>query len=228
MLIGHAWACFIALSLTGVSAEDNGSEISKFQKLFMQKRIEQLAAVKNILKLDDLKRKTLLDQITSKLFQVTPSLSLYLTGIIFTLIQVLSSGRIDLENLGFSAGSTPFSPGPTIEKVSLVLENTCLASDLLMRLPDETSEKLKSNSAWDSIFKWAIGFSLETGYLDESSQQLLNLASQELGLIEKQPNYINPYRKEKKPVKRFEDPPPAKKKERKKLQRGPKMSHGEL
>ena len=76
MLIGYAWACFIALSLTGVSAEDNGSEISKFQKLFMQKRIEQLAAVKNILKLDDLKRKTLLDQITSKLFQVTPSLSL--------------------------------------------------------------------------------------------------------------------------------------------------------
>ena len=76
MLIGHAWAFFIALSVTGVSAEDNGSEISKFQKLFMQKRIEQLAAVKNILKLDDLKRKTLLDQITSKLFQVTSSLSL--------------------------------------------------------------------------------------------------------------------------------------------------------
>ena len=59
------------ISVNGVSAEESeADEISKFQKLFMQKRIEQLAAVKNILKLDDIKRKTLLDQITSKLFQV--------------------------------------------------------------------------------------------------------------------------------------------------------------
>ena len=46
------------------------TEVTNFQKLFMQKRIEQLAAVKNILKLDDTKRKLLLDQITTKLFQV--------------------------------------------------------------------------------------------------------------------------------------------------------------
>ena len=59
------------ISINGLSGEESeADEISKFQKLFMQKRIEQLAAVKNILKLDDIKRKTLLDQITSKLFQV--------------------------------------------------------------------------------------------------------------------------------------------------------------
>ena len=46
------------------------TEVTNFQKLFMQKRIEQLAAVKNILKLDESKRKVLLDQITTKLFQV--------------------------------------------------------------------------------------------------------------------------------------------------------------
>ena len=61
------------ISVAGVSSEDTSDEISKFQKLFMQKRIEQLAAVKNILKLDDVKRKSLLDQITSKLFQVRGS-----------------------------------------------------------------------------------------------------------------------------------------------------------
>ena len=59
---------------------------------------------------------------------------------------------------------TPFSGGPTIEKVSLVLENTCLAADLLMRLPDETSDRLKANNAWDAVFKWAINFALETGF----------------------------------------------------------------
>ena len=117
---------------------------------------------------------------------------------------------------------------PNFDNARLGLENTCLACDLLMRLPDETADRLKANSAWDSIFKWAINFAVETGLLDESSQMLLNLASQELGLIEKQPNYINPYRKEKKPVKKFEDPPEKKKKEKKKLARGPRMSGGEL
>ena len=133
---------------------------------------------------------------------------------------------MDLENLGFVAGVTPFSGGPTIEKVSLVLENTCLAADLLMRLPDETSDRLKANNAWDAVFKWAINFALETGFLEENSQMLLNLASQELGLTERQPNYVNPYRKEKKPAKKFEDPPVKKKKEKKKLQRGTRMSGG--
>ena len=60
---------------------------------------------------------------------------------------MLSTGRVDLENLGFVPGLTNvnFNPGssPEHEKVSLVLENTCLAADLLMRLPDETSERLR-------------------------------------------------------------------------------------
>ena len=68
MFLGSALLTII--SVAGVTSEDTSDEISKFQKLFMQKRIEQLAAVKNILKLDDVKRKSLLDQITSKLFQV--------------------------------------------------------------------------------------------------------------------------------------------------------------
>ena len=68
MLLGSVLLTII--SVAGVTSEDTSDEISKFQKLFMQKRIEQLAAVKNILKLDDVKRKSLLDQITSKLFQV--------------------------------------------------------------------------------------------------------------------------------------------------------------
>ena len=69
MLLASALLTII-ISLAVVFSEDTSDEVSKFQKLFMQKRIEQLSAVKNILKLDDVKRKSLLDQITSKLFQV--------------------------------------------------------------------------------------------------------------------------------------------------------------
>ena len=61
----------VSFLLSGCACDDDDVEdLTNFQKLFMQKRIEQLSAVKNILKLEESKRKVLLDQITSKLFQV--------------------------------------------------------------------------------------------------------------------------------------------------------------
>ena len=48
------------------------AELATFHKLFLAKRVEQLGAVKNIQKLDENKRKVLLDQISEKLFQVLP------------------------------------------------------------------------------------------------------------------------------------------------------------
>jgi len=203
--IFFVWIMFLVDLVVG-----DQTEVSNFQKLFMQKRIEQLTAVKNVLQLDESKRKILLDQITTKLFQV------------------LSTGRSDLENSGFVAGLSSIEPGPVMEKVSLVMENTCLASDLLLRLPEEMTRRIESNSNWNSAFKWAIGFTQETGLLDDSSLKLMALVSQELGLVERDPSYINPYRQEKKQHKRFEDPPLPKKKEKKKIKRGPKMSHNEL
>lgn len=192
----------VTLVLEKVFCQES-QEVATFQKLFMAKRIEQLAAVKNILKMDEQKRKILLDQITVKLFQV------------------LSSSKVE-------TGTKVTSTSPIPESVSLVLENVCLASDLLLRLPDQMHRKIKEVKDWVNIFKWAIDFSLETNLLDESSVKLLALASQELGLVEKDPQYINPYRTEKKPAKKFEDLPTPKKKERKKLKKGPKMSRGEL
>lgn len=61
----------VSFLLSGCACDDDDVEdLTNFQKMFMQKRIEQLSAVKNILKLEESKRKVLLDQITSKLFQV--------------------------------------------------------------------------------------------------------------------------------------------------------------
>ena len=57
--------------LINVCASEKVEDLGTFKKMFMQKRIEQLSAVKNILKLDETKRKVLLDQITTKLFQVS-------------------------------------------------------------------------------------------------------------------------------------------------------------
>ena len=68
MLLRSFLGIFIFLN-SGVSCE-KVDDLETFKKMFMQKRIEQLSAVKNILKLDEIKRKVLLDQITTKLFQV--------------------------------------------------------------------------------------------------------------------------------------------------------------
>ena len=64
--IFFVWFMFLVDLVVG-----DQTEVSNFQKLFMQKRIEQLTAVKNVLQLDESKRKILLDQITAKLFQVS-------------------------------------------------------------------------------------------------------------------------------------------------------------
>ena len=61
----------ISLLLNSCVFCEKVEDLSTFKKMFMQKRIEQLSAVKNILKLDETKRKVLLDQITTKLFQVS-------------------------------------------------------------------------------------------------------------------------------------------------------------
>jgi hypothetical protein len=120
-------------------------------------------------------------------------------------------------------------PSPVRDRLSLVLENVCLACDLVLRLPDSMHIRLRANPDWESVLKWGIGLALETGLLDESSLRLLSLASQELGLVERDPAYVNPYRAERKPVKRFDDPPPpAAKKERLKIRRGPRLSNSEL
>ena len=64
--------------------------------------------------------------------------------------------------------------------------------------------------------------------LDEATERMMKLVMQELRLVERDENFVNPYRAQRKKQKRFEEPPPPKKKEKKKIKRGPRMSRGEL
>lgn len=112
--------------------------------------------------------------------------------------------------------------------MAMTLENVCLASDLLLRMPDDVHALLNKHKDWQIVYKWSIGFAQETKLLDESTVKLLHLASQEVGLTEKEEDYHNPYKVVRKPQKRFDDPPVPKKKEKKKLKKGPRMYKGEL
>jgi hypothetical protein len=136
--------------------------------------------------------------------------------------------QVKLESGGYQLGPDLPQDEPTRETLSLLIENTCLFSDLLLRLPDRLAARLAVRRDWDLVYRWSLGFVRDLTFLDAATLRLLNLAAQEVGLVERDPNYHNPYRLQKKPQKRFEDLPPPAKKEKKKVKRGPKMSHNEL
>jgi len=181
-----------------------------FQKLFLQKRIHQLEAVKNIMQLNEEKQKTILSTILEKIFQV------------------LTKNKVALESSEFVPGSGVPEKEDVKNSVALVIENVCLVSDLLLRLPDALHQRLNKNKEWTIVYKWSITFVRETHLLDPNTEKMLDLASQEIGLVPKDKNYVNPYKQDKKKQKRFEELPQPKKKEKKKIKKGPRMSHAEL
>ncbi|KAH8040816.1 hypothetical protein HPB51_012986 [Rhipicephalus microplus] len=113
--------------------------------------------------------------------------------------------------------------------LSQVLENTAFFGEIILRLPNIAHAVLNMNKAGAVVLNWAIGFSNSTELYDETTTKLINLVAQELGLVERDPNYHNPYAvkqaKSESPV-----PPtkPVPKMKKKKIQRGPRLSRAEL
>jgi len=139
------------------------------------------------------------------------------------------------------------------EAVAYMIENTCFAADFLLRFPDLVHAHLRSENSVDGggslagVLKWGLGFveaaaAPEAGnedLFDQGTQKLINFALMELGVKEKSDDYQNSFASraaggtENKPRPKvgFVDPPPdtaQKKKPKKKLPRGPKMSRTEL
>jgi len=190
--------------------EEESEEI--FLKLFVTKRVEQLQAVKNILTLDMDRQRGFLDKITSKIQEV------------------MMRHRVNMESSGYMPSDGQKFPDDTMvrESLSLILENSCLLCDIILRLPDEMHKRLTANKELGIIIKWSVGYVKELSLLDQSTHRLLNLCSQEIGLMAKDSDYHNPYRIVKTAQKKFDDPPQPTKKPRLKIKRGPKMSKTEL
>ena len=68
-------------------------------------------------------------------------------------VQVLSASQADLDSSGYSASVTDMHSTVFKNRVSLVLENVCLACDLLLRLPDKMHSRLKAANNWAAVFK---------------------------------------------------------------------------
>lgn len=212
----------LVMALATTLAEDpshRNPEHETFTRLFQEKRLYQLGAVKQLLSLEPEKQMKLLEAMTSQMLTV-----------LMRSRTKLVEGGYEIEGKGLP------DEQPMKDALALVLENTCLASDLLLRFPYYMHRKLRDVPELDSTYKWALGFSQELAdtLLDSSATKLFNLALQEMGLIEQSKDYINPYKKdigdEKEPKKlKFADPPEKKKeKKKKKISKGPRMTRSEL
>ena len=209
----------VLLSSSFVICDENNAEHENFKRLFQEKRLYQLGAVKQLQNLDPDKQTKMLD------------------AMIVQMQTVLVKSRNKLLEGGYEVEGGGLPGDETLkEALALVVENTCLASDLLLRFPHFMHNKLREMPELDSTYKWALGFTQEMAesLLDSSAAKLMNLALQEMGLIERSEDYVNPYKKEPagksgeaKKLK-FADPPQAKKKEKKKLPKGPRLARSDL
>ena len=193
------------------------TEIATFRKLFIQKRIIHLGAIKQLKGYNNEKQVKMLDAMTKKMFEI------------------LSTNRITLEASGMAQAIDDLPKDSKAKNaLALVLENTCLASEVLLNFPNYMHKFLKQNRNADAVFRWSLSFShglVPRSLVDEHTIKLYKLALMELGVLPKEEGYFNPYvEQDEKPIKKldFADPPKPKQKVKKKLARGPRLAKSEL
>lgn len=184
-------------------------------KLFKLRRAEQLEAIKSFKKITK--------------YEKQYSMITLMAEKVFTTIQ---NSRATIEASSYIPGVSPFPEEETIkDALSNILENTAVFSEIILRFPDIAVSVLKTNNNWDVLLQWSIAFCNQVKYLlDKSTIKVLHLVSQELNHVEREPNYVNPYRKDRLRVEEQEEQVQSKRKKKKKeIKKGPRFtSHIEL
>ncbi|XP_048775826.1 coiled-coil domain-containing protein 134-like isoform X2 [Ostrea edulis] len=152
------------------------SPIDMYKKLFEEHRAIQLEAVKSIQNFGDYKQRFKLVEMTlQKLFTV------------------VNEAKANLTVWGYVPGDS-FPDNTTIrDGLSKVFENTAMFGDLVLRLPDIVHAIYDKNKDWQLLIGWCYWFCRESGVFDGTNGKLLHLMAQEVNLIEKEENYINPF-----------------------------------
>ncbi|KAL6460983.1 hypothetical protein MHYP_G00309490 [Metynnis hypsauchen] len=194
------------------------SNLEIYKRLFETKRKDQLNALKNLVELNDVN-------------QQYKIIDIMLKG----LFKVLEDSRAVL----VAANMQPDDPFPLDDKIkeaySHVVENTAFFGDVALRFPRIVHHYYDRNAEWSGLLRWGLRFCNLTGVFTEGPHQhVLTLMSQELGITEKSPDFINPYRTERDDVLhtaeafqkllREEQKRRRKEEKRKEMRKGPRIS----
>ncbi|KAL0992974.1 hypothetical protein UPYG_G00101700 [Umbra pygmaea] len=196
--------------------QDSNLEI--YKRLFETKRKDQLNALKNLVELNDIN-------------QQYKIIDIMLKG----LFKVLEDSRAIL----IAANMQPDDPFPMDDKIkeaySHVVENTAFFGDVALRFPRIVHHYYDRNPDWGGLLRWGLHFCNLTGVFSGGAHQhVLSLMSQELGIVEKSPDFTNPYRTERddvlhtaeafQKVLREEEKRRRKEEKRKEIRKGPRIS----
>ncbi|XP_066287080.1 coiled-coil domain-containing protein 134-like [Branchiostoma lanceolatum] len=199
---------------TGNAPDHKISGWDIYKRLFAHKRMDHKDAVSTIVAMEGYaKQYKMINILLDNIFKVIPD------------------AQTSLQQAGYYPG--PFPENTDIkDALSRLLENVAFFGDILLRFPDMTHDVLKKHKEWGVIIEAAVVFCNQTQLYSEGvSQEQLMLVSQELGLKEKDPNYVNPFSKEGKMAQeqqmlqeaKSSHDKPKKKKDREK-RKGPRLS----
>ncbi|XP_045617202.2 coiled-coil domain-containing protein 134 isoform X2 [Procambarus clarkii] len=143
--------------------------------------------------------------------------------------EVLEQSQVTLREAGYIPGMDFPEEEKVRDALSQTLENTAFMGELLLHLPDIMHDLLQDNKPWKLIFTWGAFFATQSKFLDKNTNKFIHLVSQELGIVEKDALYTNPY--SKRTTQQIQGgstgnglPPSNKGKKKKKFKKGPQLS----
>jgi hypothetical protein len=180
----------------------------EFKIFFKEKRRQQLSAVKTLQSFGKYEQKySMVNNVFNKVFEVQ------------------EKAKLIIENSSYILGSDLPKDQTLLESLSNIIENCAFFGDIVLKLPDISHRVLKSNNKFISLYKWCISFSMASNLIDDKTIEMFDLLAQELDIIPKNDNFINPYKKSNKKVKiETQTNSNSNKKSVKKVKKGPRLS----
>uniref|UniRef100_A0A915AZH6 Uncharacterized protein n=1 Tax=Parascaris univalens TaxID=6257 RepID=A0A915AZH6_PARUN len=203
---------------------ESENHLKLYRNAFKLKRREQLNAVKTIFAMDNLKKRNTL-----------------IIDLINRMQKVIDEAKQLIMKCNYTVGGVfPFANTQLKEAIGNVVENTAFFCEFALRFPSVVGKKYWNDRKFRSTIEWAYKFSEIADLYDDTARRLLNLAGQELHIIEREENFINPYDKrrikeqiEREAVKRIDEEKERKQREKKmeikkKKERKPTLTKTEL
>lgn len=137
------------------------------------------------------------------------------------IITGLEESKANLEAIEFKPKFEDFPEDPeTADALAFLLENICLAGDIILHFPDMSLRILRNFPNWRQILTWCIMFTKQVDHIiDDLTLKMLDLFNQEINEDERSDDYVNPYRELSK--KTVTTKP---RRTRPKIKRGPRLS----
>ena len=159
------------------NAESETTALANYRRLLKLKRIDHRKALEIVFALNSYeKRHKMVKLILQKI------------------CQIISTAQGKLSEIGYMPGDIFPEKEEVQNTLSLVLENVAFAGDVVLHFPDICHSILIRDKECNLTLAWGISFCNETLIFEATDMLLLSLMAQELNIIERSPEYNNPYK----------------------------------